>query len=119
MWSNAPVVASPKIWLVSAIGLTAVGVALPEGWGLCLPAALLALAALLRHRRSAPITLASDGLRRLSWGVLVTASLALLTTFTVRVAVPNIVSAGNAASDALAVSTLRTLMWAEDQFIAR
>lgn len=95
--------------LAAAVALIAAGAAFTAGWVLNLPAVVLAIAAL---RARTPR-------RGLAWTVLVTALMSLLTTFTVRVAVPNIVSAGNAASDKVAVSTLRTFLWAEDEYTKR
>lgn len=103
--------AQPKTWLSLSLLLTGAGALLPEGFWLCLPAFALALAALRRPPAQAP--------RGLSWVALWAAALVLLTVFTVRVAVPNIVSAGNSANHGLAASTLRTLLWAEDQLVAK
>jgi hypothetical protein len=92
-----------------ATGLLGAGLLLPEGWVLAVPAAGLCVAALRRDAAASP--------RGLAWATLAAALLVLLAVFSVRVAVPNIVSAGNSANHTLAVSTLRTLLWAEDEFV--
>lgn len=94
--------------MAAAQGLLGLGVLLPHGWALAVPALVLCLGAVRRAPPNTP--------RGLAWVTLSTAVLVLLTVFTVRVAVPNIVSAGNSANHTLAVSTLRTLLWAEDTF---
>lgn len=101
----------PTFWLLLSLGLTGGGALLPEGFWLCVPAFVLAIAALRRPPEQAP--------RGLSWVALWSAGMVLLTVFTVRVAVPNIVSAGNSANHGLAASTLRTLLWAEDQLLEK
>lgn len=47
------------------------------------------------------------------------AALALGAVFVMRMAAPNVVSAGMRASERAAVSTLRTLVWAQDRMIQR
>lgn len=94
--------------MATAQGLLALGVLLPHGWALAVPATVLCIGAIYRAAPTAP--------KGLAWATLSTAVLVLLAVFTVRVAVPNIVSAGNAANHTLAVSTLRTILWAEDTF---
>lgn len=98
----------PGTWVATAQGLLALGVLLPHGWALAVPAAVLCIGAMNRAPPTAP--------KGLAWATLSTAALVLLAVFTVRVAVPNIVSAGNSANHTLAVSTLRTILWAEDTF---
>ncbi|MCA9540721.1 MAG: hypothetical protein KC620_17600, partial [Myxococcales bacterium] len=57
--------------------------------------------------------------RGIAWAVLVGASMALLVAFTLRFAAPNIIIAGQKSAERTAVSELRTLLWAEDQMVAR
>lgn len=104
--------ARPLIRLSLALLLTAIGALVPEGFWLCLPATALALLVVFRPAEGQPVPP-----RSLVTAALCAPVLVLLTVFTVRVAVPNIVSAGTAANDALAASTLRTLLWAEDQMV--
>ncbi|MCA9545536.1 MAG: hypothetical protein KC613_14125 [Myxococcales bacterium] len=57
--------------------------------------------------------------RRLGWGVVILAPLLATTGFTIRVAAPNVVAAGQNAAGRMAVASLRTLLWAQDRFIER
>ncbi len=97
-----------------AFGATALGVAFSDGWPLCLGGVVAAIISLRAQDEASPPLL-----RRAAWLAFSAAVLAVLTIFTVRVAVPNIVSAGNEANHGVAVSTLRTFLWTEDQYIKR
>ena len=102
----------PNRLLAAAILLCGLGAALSGGaaaW-LLLPGVALATAALVKG---------VEGLhRRIAWATLVGGGVALLVVFTLRIAAPNVIIAGQKASERMAVSTLRTLLWAQDQMIA-
>ena len=77
--------------------------------GFIAPAVLFAIALWRKGAVAAP------GLRAINlWG-LVGCVAALLVGFTLRVAAPNIVVAGQLASGKAAVSTLRTILWGQDR----
>lgn len=96
----------------AAVLLAAFGAPWAAGWGalaLTLGAAL-GIAALVRG--------VGGPARAGAWGAAVGAPLALLTVFTLQAAAPNIVIAGQKAAERTAVSTLRTLLWAQDTFVS-
>ena len=102
---------SGRIWSVLGLVLTAVGVLFASGWGaLALGLGLVAGVMAVRGAQSA-----ID--RRVAWGVVITAGTVLLMVFTVLLAAPNVVIAGQKATERMAVATLRTFLWAQDQMI--
>lgn len=54
---------------------------------------------------------------QLGWTGIGVGALLLVGLFTVRMAAPNVVSAGQKATERMAVSQLRTLVWAQEQFV--
>lgn len=102
-----------RLLALAAFVAVAIGAPFAFGWGAiaCALGFVLALAALW--------TVPRDDLpaRRAAWAAAVGGGLALGIAFTVQVAAPNIVVAGQKAAGRQAVATLRTLMWAEDQMI--
>lgn len=100
----------PPLALVLAAG-GAPFAASPGGVVACALAFVIGIVAIRRAPRGP--------LRTTAWAATVGAGLALSIVFTVRVAAPNIVIAGQKAAGRQAVATLRTLLWAEDQLITR
>lgn len=101
--------------LSTAIALVLLGVGAPFAgtWGLWAlgAAAILGLFAASRGSSLAPAP------RWAARGVAVIAPLVLLAAFTARTAAPNVVIAGQKATERMAVASLRTLVWAQDKFI--
>lgn len=58
------------------------------------------------------------GWKGLGWTGVALGPLLLVGLFTVRMAAPNVVIAGQKATERMAVAQLRTLLWAQEQFIA-
>ncbi len=100
---------------LTALAVLLAGVGLPSagGWG-ALAAALGAGAAVMALARGA-----SGPTRIAAWFLAVGVPFVLLTLFTLRIAAPNIIIAGQKAAERTAVSTLRTVLWAEDEMVRR
>ncbi|MEZ4437268.1 MAG: hypothetical protein R3F65_33150 [bacterium] len=96
-----------------ALALTALGAPFASSYG-AVACALGLVAGIAAIRRAAPHT---PG-RTAGWAATIGAGLALGVAFTVHVAAPNIVIAGQKAAGRQAVATLRTLLWAQDQLVA-
>lgn len=101
--------------LLPTLSLACAGVGAPFvmqwGWIPCAVGLVLAIAALFVVPAERRVE------RRAAWAVTVGAGLALGIAFTVQVAAPNIVVAGQKAAGRQAVATLRTLLWAQDQAV--
>lgn len=100
---------------LALLALLAVAVGAPFvmtcGWIPCLVGLVLGIATLF----VAPAENTAE--RRAAWAATVGGGLALGIVFTVQVAAPNIVVAGQKAAGRQAVATLRTLLWAQDQAV--
>lgn len=94
-----------------ALVLAAAGAPFVGGYGalVCGLGFVLGILALVRSQRGP--------MRTVAWAATIGAGLALLIAFTVHVAAPNIIIGGQKAAGRQAVTTLRTLLWAEDQLI--
>lgn len=57
------------------------------------------------------------GWKNLGWTGVAVGGLLLVGLFTIRMAAPNVVTAGQKATERMAVSQLRTLLWAQEQFV--
>ncbi len=104
---------SHRLLAALALLLTAVGAPFVMQWGTapCIAGLVLGIVTLLR----APAERAVE--RRAGWAAAVGGGLALGIVFTVQVAAPNIVTAGQKAAGRQSVATLRTLLWAQDQAV--
>lgn len=96
--------------VVLAVLSTAVGAATGGSAGVALLAAGALLGAFGALRKPAPPRM----VRVVGGAVAGAAAFALMVLFTLRVAAPNIVESGNQANENLAVSMLRTVLWAQD-----
>lgn len=97
---------------LTALALTALGAPFAGSYG-AIACALGLIAGIIAIRR----TTAGTPARAVGWAATLGAGLALGVTFTVHVAAPNIVIAGQKAAGRQAVATLRTILWAQDQLI--
>jgi hypothetical protein len=106
---------APTLATIAALALLGLGAPFASTWGPgpLAGAMLLGIYAAFRSRCLSPAA------RWTAWAVAAVAPLALLTTFTVNMAAPNVVSAGQKATERMAVASLRTMVWAQDQFIKR
>lgn len=98
---------------VAALVAVAVGAPFVMAWGWipCAVGLVLGIAALFT------VPAGRKAERVASWAAAIGAGLALGIAFTVQVAAPNIVVAGQKAAGRQAVATLRTLLWAQDQSV--
>ena len=104
---------SHRLLAILALALTAVGAPFVMQWGFvpCAVGLVLGIATLFRAPAERRVE------RRAGWASAVGAGLALGVAFTVQVAAPNIVVAGQKAAGRQSVATLRTLLWAQDQAV--
>lgn len=98
---------------ILALVSTALGAPFVLGWGAagCAVGLLAGIAAIRLAHADARAA------RRAAWAAIVGSSVALLIAFTLEFAAPNIVIAGQKAAGRQAVSTMRTVLWAQDQLI--
>jgi len=102
--------------LIASLALLAAAIGAPFvmqwGWIPCLVGLVLGIVTLAR----VPAERTAE--RRAGWAASIGAGVALGIVFTVQVAAPNIIVAGQKAAGRQAVATLRTLLWAQDQAVA-
>ncbi len=104
--------ASPRHLALLGLALLGAGAPFVWGWGgvALVGATAAGVMAVRRGPASAPVRIAA-------WTAALGAPLVGLTAFTLNMAAPNVVTAGQKAAERMAVASLRTLLWAQDRFI--